>query len=604
MQCKCGFDNAPGALFCGKCGSPLGAQNTDAQAPGAGPLSTPEPASSTGRSPRLLMTGVVVLIAMAVAGYWWQHRTHGKHKRDHSGLYGISVNGKHGFMDRSGKTVIAPQFDEAYGFSDGLAAVKVGNKFGFVNPRGELVITPQFDSVSPFSDGLASVQVGTKFGYIDPKGLLAISPQFDDATSFKNGRAAVKLCCGRSWGGEDGKLGKGGKNQYGFIDKQGKYIGTPGFLYVQPNFGDRYGWTSGDATIVRTADDRFGVLNAAGNVVIADKVDEIWWMGFTDGLAPAAAGGKWGYLNPKGEWAIAPQYEHTYGFEEGLAAAQIGERTGLIDRNGKFVVNPQYDHIFGISEGYALFESGKGTVPGCQYCANFGVIDTNGKVVVDAKFVQRPDVDGSYRSPVQAFSEGLAAVKTDAGWGFIDTTGKMVIEPQFEEASSFEDGLAPVTILGKEAYINKDGTFVVDPFPGTTVQAMKARVIAETRQKIAGEWMGTVGRIPGVTQFGNVAFAHLIVNEDGRVVVTVPEGIGQAWRGQQAGWRDVLRGQLDRGNPTPTSLSATLAPVYGDTSQRYRVTLSFIESSQSVGGYVWDASGSSYGPIEVSRPGE
>ncbi|HVQ39627.1 MAG TPA: WG repeat-containing protein [Pyrinomonadaceae bacterium] len=476
----------------------------------------------------------VVVVVVAAAGYWWLHLPPGKQKADTSGLYSINVNGKYGFMDRAGKTVITPQFEAVSKFSEGLASVKVGTKFGYINPKGEFVINPQFDAVFPFSEGLAAVQVGTKFGYIDTKGLVTITPQFVYVNSFHNGRAAVKLNGELRSFDQQGKVGHIGKDRYAFIDKDGKFIGTPGFLFVQWGFGSESGWTD-DVTLVRTADDQIGILNGSGKVLIADKVDEIGWDDFTDGLAPAATGGRWGYISPKGEWVIAPQFESVHGFVDGLAPVESGQRWGLIDRSGKFVVNPQYDHIFGVSDGYAIFESGKGSIPGCpKYCANYGFISTKGQVVVDAKFVQHPNPDGSYSSPVRAFSEGLAAVKTDDGWGFIDPTGKMVINPQFDEVGSFQDGLTFVKVLGKEAYITKTGAFVIDPFPGTTVAAERSRIAAEAvttnrarvEQGIVGEWVGT---------FGRRSNARLTISLQGGVIDAVL---------LNGGWREVLSGGL------------------------------------------------------------
>lgn len=39
-------------------------------------------------------------------------------------------NGKWGFVNNDGKTVIEPKFDEAMSFSNGLAAVRSGDKWG------------------------------------------------------------------------------------------------------------------------------------------------------------------------------------------------------------------------------------------------------------------------------------------------------------------------------------------------------------------------------------------------------------------------------------------------------------------------------------------
>lgn len=45
-----------------------------------------------------------------------------------SKLYVVNVNGKYGYIDKTGKIIITPQFDEAYPFSEGLASVKIGGK--------------------------------------------------------------------------------------------------------------------------------------------------------------------------------------------------------------------------------------------------------------------------------------------------------------------------------------------------------------------------------------------------------------------------------------------------------------------------------------------
>lgn len=61
--------------------------------------------------------------------------------------------GKWGFVDKEGKTVIEPQFEEAKSFSNGYAAVKKDGKWGFINKEGEIVIETQFDDALYFSAG-------------------------------------------------------------------------------------------------------------------------------------------------------------------------------------------------------------------------------------------------------------------------------------------------------------------------------------------------------------------------------------------------------------------------------------------------------------------
>ncbi len=61
------------------------------------------------------------------------------------------------------------------------------------------------------------------------------------------------------------------------------------------------------------------------------------------------------------------------------------------------------------------------------------------------------------------FSEGLAAVRSEASWGFIDRMGKWSVQPRFADVGSFYDGLAFVEIAeGKRSgYIDRSGKLVI-----------------------------------------------------------------------------------------------------------------------------------------------
>ena len=61
-------------------------------------------------------------------------------------------------------------FDNIYGFSDGLARVKQNGKYGYIDKNGKMVIQPQFNDARNFSDGLAMVRQNGKYRYIDKSG--------------------------------------------------------------------------------------------------------------------------------------------------------------------------------------------------------------------------------------------------------------------------------------------------------------------------------------------------------------------------------------------------------------------------------------------------
>jgi len=46
----------------------------------------------------------------------------------------------------------------------------MGEKWGYIDKTGKIVFEPQFDNAGYFSEGLAGVRIGKKYGYIDKTG--------------------------------------------------------------------------------------------------------------------------------------------------------------------------------------------------------------------------------------------------------------------------------------------------------------------------------------------------------------------------------------------------------------------------------------------------
>ncbi|MFH1258481.1 MAG: WG repeat-containing protein [Elusimicrobiota bacterium] len=155
-------------------------------------------------------------------------------------LFRVEVNDKWGYIDKTGKIIITPQFDEARTFSEGLAAVAtieklksnadlVNRKWSYINMTGKIVIDQQFSWAGDFSEGLAPVgieEVGEEketghswtrrlMGYINKTGEVLIKPQFEAAGNFSNGLARVGILDGESYKGD------------GYIDKTGKLVWEP-----------------------------------------------------------------------------------------------------------------------------------------------------------------------------------------------------------------------------------------------------------------------------------------------------------------------------------------------------------------------------------------
>lgn len=123
-----------------------------------------------------------------------------------------NIDGEWGFVDKTGKFVIEPQFFDAGDFSEGLARITndgcVDGMSGYIDKTGKTKIEQKYYGAEDFSEGLAAVEnKDNKWGYIDPNGKMVIKPQFDQAGCFSNGLALVMI-------GE----------KYAYIDKKGTIV--------------------------------------------------------------------------------------------------------------------------------------------------------------------------------------------------------------------------------------------------------------------------------------------------------------------------------------------------------------------------------------------
>jgi hypothetical protein len=253
----------------------------------------------------------------------------------------------HGYIDRTGKTVIPPRFNIADPFSEGPARVEINAKFGYIDKEGEVFI--EVPAHGDFSEDLAAVQIKGGWGYIDQNGSVVIPPRFISATTFREGLAKVR-----------GEMGAA------FIDKEGHLViqERPGFHFSTNQVG-----------------------------------------GFSDGRAMFLTTPEWtdeslvGFMDRTGKVVIPPQFNHVCQFSEGLAAVGLPDRKlGFIDLSGKLVIQTQFE----FSENY--FSEGLAGVLEVVHLPwgtikIWGFIDKTGKIVIKPQF-----------KGVQRFSEGLAPV--------------------------------------------------------------------------------------------------------------------------------------------------------------------------------------------------
>jgi hypothetical protein len=283
------------------------------------------------------------------------------------GLARVEVDGKVGFIDKSGKYVIEPALDSADSFSEGLARVHGAQGYGFIDRKGVWVIPSQFVSAESFSEGLAfvvSTKVGIRgVGFIDKTGAFAFPPRpYDTAESFHGGLAAFKV---------------GGK--WGFLDRTGRVVSEPRFDEVR---------TAREGMAAVKEGGKWGYMDAAGRLAI----EPAWEVAFDfhDGLAHVRREGKTVFIDKTGRVALTGKWDLATWHLDGLAAIRLDGKWGFIDRTGKTVIEPQFEDTVGFAEGLAPVKRDH----------KWGYIDTQGHVVIEPAF------DGAAR-----FSDGMARIE-------------------------------------------------------------------------------------------------------------------------------------------------------------------------------------------------
>lgn len=300
-----------------------------------------------------------------------------------------------------------------------LAPAELNGKWGYIDKSGKTIIQFTFDKAQPFGpNGLAAVKNSEgKWGYIHTDGSYAISPTFE-SDAYGNSPIGDFTVSGLA-------PARNGEGKYGFINASGKYVIPADYDSVR-QFAD-----NGLAAVSQNG--LWGYINTHGKMVLPCKYSDAGDFG-SNGLAPIKAGSSsfYSYIDSSGKEVIQAQFKQAYPFRNGLAAVQTSSGVcKYIDKTGI----PVSTKIFGFLRGghgsssYYLGSFAKnGLCPATSGSGLSGYIGRDGVFSIEEQF---------YR--VDNFSDsGLAAIETkEYKWGFIDRTGQTVISPQYEDVGSF-----------------------------------------------------------------------------------------------------------------------------------------------------------------------
>ena len=106
----------------------------------------------------------------------------------------VKLNGKCGYIDKTGKEITPCKYEFVWDFSDGLAIVGLNGKRGYIDKTGKEIIPLIYNYAGVFSEGLASVEFNGKYGFINKTGKEVIPCKYDNVFwGFSQGKAKVEL---------------------------------------------------------------------------------------------------------------------------------------------------------------------------------------------------------------------------------------------------------------------------------------------------------------------------------------------------------------------------------------------------------------------------
>lgn len=202
---------------------------------------------------------------------------------------------KHGYVDKTGKVVIAPQFERATDFSEGFAAIAKVNeageeRWGFIDQSGKIVIPCQYrNQPGSFVNGLAHLVSDKRaHAWIDKSGQIKFTLDATNQYSIENDKSADfnipalflkhRSGKGRALLDVSGNI-KPVKISYE-VQKNGKLI-------TQTDIEDFNCTSRKDNQLLISSFDGVGLMSADGKILIAPVFQELSFIDPVSNLAKA-----------------------------------------------------------------------------------------------------------------------------------------------------------------------------------------------------------------------------------------------------------------------------------------------------------------------------
>jgi hypothetical protein len=407
-------------------------------------------------------------------------------------LFRIVENGKIGYINVRGETVINSKYLEAGDFSEGLASFRINGQYGFINTKDEIILPAIYDFAGSFQNGIADVYNNNEVSFINKKGVTVLPKDFKSIRFIDKNNCVFTTINGKSgiynlisssiiFEFKNYQIGdfsndlaivtkqKNKKKEYGVIDKKGNFIVNFGTYSNIKKFIDGYALVELDDK--KNKDGNIdGVINKKGDLLFKRPYKNHsylnkdfhngfaivnlykYWIPEEKGVISTSKKSYEGFINLKGKVVFNDTLiKYVNDFSDNRAFIQDHERNyNIIDTNFNIINKEPFENVKdnGFINGYAIVESGNG----------WGIID------VDMNYVVKLEFDYIHEVGIidNLFFFGIDGLDYSELYGIKDLNGKTIVSPiieSFDEAG-FQNGLLKVVINKRLTYLNSNGDIV------------------------------------------------------------------------------------------------------------------------------------------------
>jgi hypothetical protein len=362
------------------------------------------------------------------------------------GLARVVIDGKVGFVDRTGNFAIEPVFDLARDFRPGVGRTpaKQDGIVGVIDKAGSWMFQTNYQQVDPAldlrTDPKSAIVFGWNFkkdnrwGLLDIDGRVVLDADFDQT---------VTRCA-------DGRLQAYKNKEWLYFKTDGSPLQPPGGRLVDAScFG-------GVPPFTLKVGDKFGLVDAGSNPLTPVQFEAIAWA--LPDARNVKIDGKWGRVGLDGRWLLEPRFDYLSN-QADLFVASIEGKRGFMRSDGTWLIEPKFDAAARRPDNETAFVTASGATGVLRLADQSWVVPPRPGVMCDINNAIMSQTDGT-RAMLSRTGEtwidigaerigisldyGLVTFLKNGKWGLVDTAGQIIVGPQFDEPALFSPDLRGV----------------------------------------------------------------------------------------------------------------------------------------------------------------